>query len=118
MTHRKISGLITSATLAVALLASPLALAGYHGDNHGDDHKSKGGHGHLCQQMRAGEGPFDREQSREKIQAYHDRTAERLNLDEEQRQIWQEIQDERRQKHEARMQKWQDKLEDRCEQKS
>ena len=102
----KTTGLITSTLLSAVLLASPLAMAGQHGDRQGH-------HGNICEKMDSEDWQQKREQMREKYSERHETMAERLQLTEEQRKIWDEIRDERRQEHQQRMAS----LRERCAQK-
>lgn len=98
-------GLLTSALISAALLASPLALADHHG------HDGKRHYGDFCEKMDSGEWQEKREEMREKADQRHEEVADRLQLTDEQRVTWDEIRDERRQKYEERA----ERMKERCE---
>ncbi|MEE3117021.1 MAG: hypothetical protein VX339_02855 [Pseudomonadota bacterium] len=92
---------------------------GYHHEHHGDDHH-RGHHGkasmeEMCAHFRAGTGPFDREARQQKRAEHRADMAERLKLNDEQREIWAEIHEERQEKHEKRHARMQAKMEKRCD---
>lgn len=105
----KTTGLLTSALLSAALLASPLAMAGQHGDR--DGHQGKRHHGDICEKMNSGDWEQKREQMREKYSERHEAMADRLQLTDDQREIWDEIRDERRQEYQQRF----ERMKERCE---
>lgn len=114
MTTRK-NGIISAGILAAAFtIMSPAALAGSHGsDHHGHDKPSME---RMCNDLQEGKGRFDQEDRRADMDKRRADMAERLQLNDEQRQIWNEIHDERQAEHKQRMDKWEKKLEKRCEQ--
>lgn len=105
----KTTGLITSALVSAALLASPLAMADHHGDRDGPHGKRH--HGDFCERMDSPEWEAKRDEMREKFQERHEDIADRLELTDEQRVTWDEIRDERKEKHEERM----EKMKERCD---
>lgn len=120
MIKRQTSRFLASAALSAALLASPLAVAGNHGDKQGGHH-GKHNLAEMCEQMREGSGKFspeNREAWKQKYQARmekrHAEIADRLKLTDEQREIWDEIQQERNDKRAAKMERWQQKMQERC----
>ena len=102
------SGRIASTFLAAALLASPLAMASEYGGQQGDHHRGKHNKAEMCEKMRDGKGRFNHEKRQEKWEEHRAEMADRLQLTDEQREIWNEI-------HKERMEKWQEKMEKRCE---
>lgn len=112
--NAKTSILATGVLMATLIAASPAAMA----DNHGK-HKQGGkwDKQEMCENFREGKGPFNREERQQEMQQYRAEIADRLKLDEEQREIWQEIHQERQQKHQQRMEQWQEKMEQRCGEK-
>lgn len=114
MTTRK-NGIISAGILAAAFITmSPVALAGNHGaDHHRHDKQSME---KMCSDLQKGEGRFNQEDRIAKMDKRRADMAERLKLNDEQRQIWKEIHNERQAEHKKRMDKWQEKLEDRCQQ--
>ncbi|SFM93287.1 hypothetical protein [Marinobacter pelagius] len=110
--------LIAASALATALLASsPQAFAG----NHGKDYNGKGDMTELCEQFREGKGKFSpenrkarMEERRAEADKRHAAMADRLELTGEQRKVWDEIRQERREKHEQRAARWQEKMAERC----
>ncbi|MDN6319399.1 MAG: hypothetical protein L0J77_06510 [Marinobacter sp.] len=115
MSHRKTST-ITASLLATALFAaSPALMAGQHSKHHGENYR--GNHHNMtemCDNMRGGKGRFNMEERQAKMAEHREAMAERLKLNDEQRGIWNEIHQERRQHHEKRMGNWQKKMEKRC----
>jgi protein CpxP len=111
---------LASVFLSAALLASPLALAGNHGDKH-HGHHGKYNNAEMCEQMRNGTGKFSPENREARMQEYqakmeqrHARMADRLKLTDEQREIWDEIHQEKQEKRAAKMEKWQAKMQEHC----
>ena len=98
------SGRIATGLLAAALLASPLAFASDHGKHHGGKHDKA----EMCEQMREGKGWSNDEKRREKWEEHRAEMADRLKLTDEQREIWDEI-------HEEKMEKWQQKMQKHCD---
>lgn len=112
MNPRKTS-LIAAGILGSALLAaSPFALADHH---KGDKHHGKPSMEEMCEHFRAGTGPFDREERQQKRAEHRADMAERLKLNDEQREIWAEIHEERQEKHEKSHARMQAKMEKRCD---
>ena len=114
------SRLLSSALLSAALLASPLAMADDHRDKH-HGHHGKQDKAELCEQMREGTGKFSTEkrearmkEHQEKMDRHHAEIADRLDLNEEQRETWDEIRQERMEKRDAKMDKWQEKMKEHC----
>lgn len=107
----KNSALFASAFLTAALIASPLAMAdsqdrrGHQGDRDGKRNYSQ-----LCERISQGESRPGHAGVRERMQQRHEQMAERLQLTDEQRVIWQEIQDERREQAKERF----ERLKERC----
>ncbi|MCM0612830.1 hypothetical protein KFJ24_10150 [Marinobacter sediminum] len=120
MNKRKHS-IIAAGILASALItATPFALANHHGGEYsGKEHRSNHHGKHdmeqMCEDFREGKGRFDQEERRAKMEARRTEMADRLKLNDEQREIWNQIHEERREKNQSRMEKWQEKLEKRCE---
>ena len=117
MNTRKLSMMAASALASALLISSPQALANHHGkDGYGKRDMAQ-----LCEQFREGTGKFSPEARQERREKYrveadqrHAAMADRLNLDEQQRKVWDEMQMERRQQHEARAEKWRERLAERC----
>lgn len=107
----KSKGLFTSVMLSAALLASPLAMADHHRDR--DGHHGKRHHNNICEKMNSGDWEQKHRQMREKYSEQHTAMAERMQLTDKQREIWDEIRDERRQAYQQRV----EKLKERCENK-
>ncbi len=104
MTTRK-SGFMSAGLLAVALIAtSPLTLAG----NPGPDYK-RPSMDQMCKNMQEGKGRASQEERRARMDKRQADMAERLKLNEEQRQIWNQIHEERRAEHKQRSDKWKEK---------
>lgn len=104
----KSTGVITSALTSAALLISPLALAGSHGDR---DHHGKRDLNGWCEKLQDGDWEARRDHYREKYDERHEAVADRLELTDEQRATWDEMREERQQKHERRF----EKMKERCE---
>lgn len=124
MMTRRTSLLLTSAFLSAAMLASPLAIAGNHGDRH-DGHRGKHNKAEMCEQLREGTGKFSPEnrearmaEHRAKMEERHAEMADRLELTDEQRETWNEIRQENMAKRAEKMEKWQEKMKERCEEKA
>lgn len=115
MSKRKTS-ILTAGLLASTLLAaSPALMAGNHSGHHGDkDRDNQRDITEMCDNMRDGKGRFDPSEQQEKMAKHREATAERLQLNDEQRGIWNEIHEEKREQHQKRMEKWQEKMEKRC----
>lgn len=110
MIKTKTSGLIATALLTATLLASPLALAGHHGEG-------KPAKDEMCQQYRDGTGKFSkeaREARMEKRAQARAAMADRLKLTDEQRAIWQQIHDERKAEWADRKGDWKARMDKRC----
>lgn len=105
------SGRIASAMLAAALFASPIAMA----SDHGDHHRGKHDKAEMCENLREGKGWFNDEERQAKWEEHRNAMADRLKLTDEQREIWDEIHEEKQAKRSAKMEKWQEKMEKRCE---
>ena len=104
--------LLTAGVLVASLMAaSPAVLAERHGKHHQNGKWDKQ---ELCENFREGKGPFNREERRAERETYRAEMADRLKLNEEQRQIWAEIHQERQIKQEKRMNQWQEKMQQRC----
>ncbi len=111
-THsRRVAGIF----LTAALLASPLAMASAHGGQRGDDHGGKYDKAEMCEKLREGKGWFNDEKRQEKWAEHRAETADRLQLTDEQREIWNEINKEKMEKHRAKKEQWQEKMKERCE---
>ncbi|OEY65310.1 hypothetical protein [Marinobacter sp. X15-166B] len=109
MTTSTLSRWLLPSLVTAALLSSSLALADHHGGYKGKRH-----HGDVCAHMKEGKGKFDRDAMRAKMEARHNEIAERLSLTSEQRNIWDEIHQERQAAWEKRMQQMQERMEKRC----
>lgn len=109
------TSLLTAGALMAAMFAaSPVALADNHGKRQNDDRWDKQ---EMCENFREGKGKFSaeyREERQAEMQKYRAEMADRLKLTDEQREIWDEIHQERQQKQQERMGKWQQKMEKRC----
>ncbi|BFN13463.1 hypothetical protein Q672_03295 [Marinobacter sp. EVN1] len=104
--------LLTAGVLVASLMAaSPAVLAERHGKH---NQNGKWDKQELCENFREGKGPFNREERRAERETYRAEMADRLKLNEEQRQIWAEIHQERQAKQEKRMNQWQEKMQQRC----
>jgi hypothetical protein len=113
MTTRK-NRLIRAGLLAAALaVTSPYILAG----NHGSDNKRPSME-QMCEHMHEGKGRFNNEDRRAEMDKRHADMAERLKLNDEQRQVWDQMRDERQARHASRADKWKKKMEKRCQQSS
>src|SRR5690554_5274075 len=111
------TSLLTAGVLMAAMFAaSPAAMA----QGQGQGMKQQGGkwdQKEMCENFREGKGKFSaeyREERRAEMQKYRSEMADRLKLNDEQREIWDEIHQERQQKQQERMGKWQQKMEKRC----
>ncbi|MDP4531868.1 hypothetical protein Q9252_06900 [Marinobacter salarius] len=104
------SGRIASALIAATLLTSPMAMA----SDHGEHHRGKHDKAEMCENMREGKGWFNDEKRQAKWAEHRNDMADRLKLTDEQREIWDKIHEERREKHSAKMEKRQKKMEKRC----
>ena len=103
---------ITASLLAATLFAAGPVMAGDHSGKRGGHHNiSK-----MCEQMEEGKSRFNSDKRQEKMAEHHEAMAERLQLNDEQREIWNDIRDEKREKHQKRMEKWQEKMKKRCAQ--
>ncbi|MDX1756560.1 MAG: hypothetical protein R3175_10915 [Marinobacter sp.] len=103
------------ALFSVTLLASPLALAGHHG---AESHHGKPP-GDVCERLRAGEAPLDRDERRA---AFHERMeqrraemADRLQLTETQREIWDQIHEEQKAEWEQHREERRARMMEHCE---
>lgn len=111
----KSSSLFTSVLVTAALIASPLAMAddsnkrGHHGDRDG-----KPRYVQMCERLEQGKRHYNREQTSQRMAERHEAVAERLELTDEQRIIWQEIQQERKQQAQARF----ERMKERCAEKT
>ena len=105
------SGRIASALIAATLLTSPMAMA----SDHGEHHRGKHDKAEMCENMREGKGWFNDEKRQAKWAEHRNDMADRLKLSDEQREIWDEIDEERQEKHSAKMEKRKEKMEERCE---
>jgi hypothetical protein len=111
MKSRTRSFLATGALVSALFMASPYLMADEHHKKHHGDRKDIA---QMCEDFKAGKGRFDKQERREKMQEHQAELADRLKLDDEQREIWKQIHDERREKHEKRAAKFHEKLEKRC----
>lgn len=111
------TSLLTAGVLMAAMFAaSPAAMAQDQGM------KKQGGkwdQKEMCENFREGKGKGKfsaeyREERQAEMQKYRAEMADRLKLTDEQREIWDEIHQERQQKQQERMGKWQQKMEKRC----
>jgi len=116
MNKRKTS-LIAAALTSALLIGSPLALADQHRKSFGPRDMDK-----MCEQYREGKGAFDSEKRKERMEErreearkHHEEMADRLKLTPEQREIWDEIFEERRKESEKRANRWREKMEKFCE---
>jgi len=113
MSKRK-SSILAAGILASALFAaSPALMAGNYGDGQRGNQRDMT---EMCDNMREGKGPFNKAERQAEMAERHEAMAERLKLNDEQRGIWNEIQEERRQQHDKRMEKMQKKMKKRCDQ--
>jgi hypothetical protein len=117
MSKRKTS-IITASLLATALLAaSPVLMAGNksnsYGGGYGDNQRDMS---EMCDNMREGKGPFNKAERQAEMAERRDAMAKRLKLNDEQRDIWSEIHEEKREQHQKRMGKWQKNMKKRCAQ--
>lgn len=104
------TGLLASALISAALLTSPLALADHHGGKgHHGDRDGKRDYSAMCDQLEDGKGRYNSERHQQRREQRYEEMAERLQLTEEQRTIWQEIHNERQQMHQQRMQQMQER---------
>ncbi|MCG2579956.1 MAG: hypothetical protein KA296_03670 [Marinobacter sp.] len=124
MMKRQTSLFVASALLSAALLASPLAMAGNHGDRH-DGHRGKYDKTEMCEQLREGTGKFSPEnrearmaEHRAKMEERRAEMADRLELTDEQRETWNQIHQENMAKRAEKMEKWQEKMKERCAEKA
>lgn len=105
MNRSKATRWLMPALFSATLLASPLALAGHHGDG---GHRGKPP-GDICERLQDGEAPFERqhgEEFRERMEQRRADMADRLQLTDEQREIWSQI-------HEEQKAEWEQKREER-----
>lgn len=110
---------ILTATFSAALLmSSSLAMAGKHGNDQQHGEHKRANMAKACEQLRAGNMPSRHQQHMAKMEEHHQAMAERLKLNDEQRQIWNEIQQERKNKISEKSEKWQEKMEKRCEKRA
>ncbi|RMJ04139.1 hypothetical protein DOQ08_01459 [Marinobacter litoralis] len=104
------TSVMTAGVLMAALFAaSPAALA--HDHKGMDHHEGKRDKKEMCEDFREGKGKFSkehREERQKEMQEHRAEMADRLMLTDEQRVIWSEI-------HDERMEKWQKKMEKRCD---
>ncbi len=98
---------LTAALISALMLTSPFALA----DHDRGAHKHKMDRAALCEKLESGDWEHKRDQFREKAQKHHDEVADRLQLTDEQREVWDEIQAERHEKHKQRL----DAMKERCQ---
>jgi hypothetical protein len=118
MINYKTSLIAASALASALLIGSPLALADHHGKPPFGERPDMD---KMCEQFREGTGPFDPDarekrmaEHRAEAEKYQEEMAKRLKLTEEQRKIWDEIHQERREKFKERAEHWKEKLEKRC----
>ncbi|GGE56103.1 hypothetical protein GCM10011533_05720 [Streptosporangium jomthongense] len=111
------SSILTAGLLASALFAaSPALMAADSFGNYGEGPRgNQRDMTEMCDNMRDGKGPFNREERRAQMAERHEAMAERLKLNDEQREIWNEIREERRQQHDKRMEQMQKKMKKRCD---
>ena len=77
--------LLTAGVLMASLVAaSPAVLAERHGKHHQNGKWDKQ---EMCENLREGKGPFNREERQAEREKYRAEMADRLKLNEEQRQI-------------------------------
>ena len=105
------SGRIASALIAATLLTSPMAMA----SDHGEHHRGKHDKAEMCENMREGKGWFNDEKRQAKWAEHRNDMADRLKLTDEQREIWDEIHQEQKEKFGQKAGKWQEKMQKRCE---
>ena len=115
MNKRKNSIIAASILVAALVTATPFALANHHGEEYRGNHHDRHDMEQMCEDFREGKGRFDQEERRAKMEARRTEMAERLKLNDEQREIWNQIHEERREKYQNRMDEWKEKLEKRCE---
>ncbi|MEO9522344.1 hypothetical protein [Marinobacter alexandrii] len=112
--NKRSNSIITAGLLASVLLAaSPFALADHHGDRKG--HHGKQDMAEMCEDFREGKGRFDQDKRHEKREQRRAEMAERLQLTDEQLEIWADIREEHQEKHEQRREKMKEKMQERCD---
>lgn len=112
---KQFNNLAITATLSAALLfGSSLALAGMHGDGH-QRGEHRGNMAQACEQFRDGKMSERHQQRLKQMEERHEAMAERLKLNDQQREIWNEIHQERKEKFGKKAGEWQEKMQKRCE---
>ncbi|MDC0661589.1 Spy/CpxP family protein refolding chaperone [Marinobacter sp. SS21] len=104
---------LTPALLTATLLASPLALAGHHGNRSHHDKPPE----ELCERLLAGEAPSPRHHNEDMAERMAQRRADiadRLQLTEAQREIWDQIHEEHKAQHEQRREQRRERLMEQC----
>lgn len=117
MSKRKTSIIMAGLLASTLFAASPALMASDHSRQHGEHHRGKQ-HDmtQMCENMRNGKEKFDHSERQEKMAKHREAMAERLQLNDQQREIWNDIHEERREQHQKRMEKWQKKMKKRCAQ--
>ncbi|MDX1799478.1 MAG: hypothetical protein R3303_01020 [Marinobacter sp.] len=98
--------LLFSALLTTSALVSPLVHAA---ELHNGDRKAD-----LCERLKNHDGQWNNEAHAARMQQWADKTADRLELSDHQRRIWDDIQQERQEQRQARAKIWREKMEKRC----
>ena len=75
-------------------------MAGNSGGGYGDNQRDMS---EICENMREGKAPFDKAERQAEMAERREAMAERLKLNDEQRGIWNEMHEEKRQQHKKRM---------------
>jgi hypothetical protein len=104
------------ATLSAAMLfGSSLAMAGMHGDRDHRGEHHRGNMAEACEQFRDSKMPERHQQRLEQMEERHGAMADRLKLNDQQREIWNQIHQERKEKFGKNAGKWQEKMQKRCQ---
>ncbi|RBW48437.1 Spy/CpxP family protein refolding chaperone [Marinobacter sp. F3R11] len=112
MSKRKTSIIAAGLLASTLLAASPAVFADDHSHHRGDGPHDKK---EMCEHLREGKGPFNNAEREKKMAEREEAMANRLKLNDDQREIWNEIHEERRQQHEKRMEKMMEKMKKRCD---
>lgn len=107
----RLSIIVAGALTTALAISAPIAMAGKQGMNQ----NSRGDRQSMCENFRNGKSPFNMGERRAEMAKRNAQTADRLNLNEEQRQIWSDIQRERQQENMERMEQWREDMQRRCD---
>lgn len=103
--------ILAASALTALIVSAPIAVAGKHGMHHDGRWDRQA----MCDNFRDGKAPFDMAERRADMAKRSAEMADRLKLNDEQRKIWSEMQQERQQKNMERMKQWRETMQRRCD---